>query len=106
MLSFENLQGIFACIPLPWEKSNSIDEDLFAETISKLADYGVNGIYNGGSTGEFFAQDFNIFKRTTDILTTIAKKKGFYTQVGISGLTTEQVIKKGLYAIENGIDGI
>jgi len=107
MLTYETLEGVYAGLGLPWKKDGSLDEDVFAETITRLADdYGVKGIYNGGSTGEFFAQDFDLFKTTTDILIETLKGKNVFTQIGIGALTTEQMVKRGLYAIEKGADGL
>ena len=106
MLTNETLNGIYAGLPLPWKENGRLDENVFKSTILKLADYGVKGIYNGGSTGEFFAQDFELFKTTTDILVDTLKDKDVFTQVGIGALTTEQMVKRGLYAIEKGADGL
>lgn len=106
MLTFNDLKGIYAGLPLPWKEDGSLDEKVFSETISRLADYGVHGIYNGGSTGEFFAMDFELFKQTTDILVDTLKGKNVFTQVGIGALTTEGIVKRGHYAIEKGVDGL
>jgi N-acetylneuraminate lyase len=105
-LSNETLHGIFAGLPLPWDDKGELQEDLFAETIQRLCGYGIQGIYNGGSTGEFFAQDFDLFKRTTSILTEHTKPTGTYTQVGIEGLTTEEMVRRGRYAIEQGVGAL
>ena len=106
MLTSETLRGIYAGLPLPWKENGMLDENVFVNTISKLADYGVKGIYNGGSTGEFFVQDYELFKTTTDILIDTLKDKDVFTQIGIGALTTEQMVKRGLYAIEKGADGL
>ncbi len=106
MLTKENLKGLYAGLPLPWKKNGRLDENVFASAVSKVADYRVQGIYNGGSTGEFFAQDFELFKTTTDILIETLKDKKVFTQIGIGALTTEQMVKRGLYAIEKRVDGL
>jgi 4-hydroxy-tetrahydrodipicolinate synthase len=106
MLTYSKLKGIYAGLPLPWKEDGSVDEKVFSEKISRLADYGVHGMYNGGSTGEFFAADFDLFKQITDILIDTLKGKNVYTQVGIGALTTEEMVKRGHYAIEKGVDGL
>jgi dihydrodipicolinate synthase/N-acetylneuraminate lyase len=106
MLSFEQFEGVYAGLPLPWKKDGTLDEALFSRTLKRLADYGVHGIYNGGSTGEFFAQDFELFKTTTDILVETLRDTSTRTQVGILGLTTGEVVRRGQYAIEKGVDAL
>ncbi len=106
MLSHDDFEGVYAGLPLPWKANGTLDEEVFSSTIKRLTQYGVHGIYNGGSTGEFFAQDFELFKTTTDILVETVRGTGTRTQVGILGLTTDEMIKRGSYAIEKGVDAL
>ena len=106
MLTSETFEGIYAGLPVPWDEKGNIDEGPYTEAMERLVSYGVQGIYNGGSTGEFFAQDYELFCRTTDLLIETLAGTPAKTQVGVLALTTEEVIKRGKYAIKKGVDAL
>lgn len=106
MLTADALHGIYAGLPLPWTDALTLDEEQFRRTLERLVAYKPHGIYNGGSTGEFFAQDEAVFRRATDLLTQVCTSANVRTQVGIGALSTSQVIARGSYAIERGADAL
>ncbi|MCD4669985.1 MAG: dihydrodipicolinate synthase family protein [Actinomycetia bacterium] len=106
MLDLKNLKGMWAGLPIPWDVNGDFDEGTFIENVSRCIKAGIPAIYTGGSTGEFFACDFELFKKLTDALLETVKGTDVLTQVGIIAQTTEEVIKRGSYAIEKGADGL
>ncbi|PWE30564.1 dihydrodipicolinate synthase family protein [Maritimibacter sp. 55A14] len=51
-----NFEGIYTPVITPYREDGSIDRDAFAAQIDYLVEAGVQGIVNGGSTGEYYAQ--------------------------------------------------
>jgi 4-hydroxy-tetrahydrodipicolinate synthase len=52
-------EGIYTPVITPYRDDGSIDRDAFAKVIEYLIASGVNGIINGGSTGEYYAQSMD-----------------------------------------------
>jgi dihydrodipicolinate synthase/N-acetylneuraminate lyase len=106
MLDLNNLKGMWAGLPIPWDDKGMFDRDTFIENVCRCVDAKIPGIYTGGSTGEFYACDFELFQEITNSLIETVKGKDVLIQIGISSQTTEEVIRRGLYAIEKGADGL
>jgi dihydrodipicolinate synthase/N-acetylneuraminate lyase len=105
MLTKENLRGVWASIVMPWDKDGNFDEATFRENAAKLVEAGVHGIYTTGSTGEFYALDFDEFEYMVDVFAdeTVGKT---LTQVGCTWINTRDSIRMARYAADKGIDGV
>ena len=104
-LTRETLQGIWAGVPLSWDEDYELDESSFRENLRRLVAAGVQGIYTGGSTGEFYAVDDDEFERVVDILIEEVGPSGIPTQAGCADLATHRVIRKLQYVADKGISG-
>ena len=100
MLTLEKLKGMWNGLPTPWNKKGGFDSDAFIENVTRCVKAGSPGIYIGGSTNEFYAQDFSLFKELTNALLETLKGTSVPNQIGINSLTTDEVIKRGHYAVE------
>ncbi|MCM8765137.1 MAG: dihydrodipicolinate synthase family protein, partial [Candidatus Omnitrophica bacterium] len=67
---------------------------------------GVPGVYTGGTTGEFYAQEFEEFCRITDATIAECKNARVPVMIGCTSTYTNGVIRKALYAVEKGADAI
>jgi len=105
MLTKENLRGVWVSITMPWDEGGNLDEAVFRENTAKLIKAGVHGLYTTGSTGEFYALDFDEFERMVDIFAdeTVGK---VLTQVGCTWMNTRDSIRMARYAAGKGIDGV
>lgn len=106
MLNRENLRGIWAGLPTAWKKDGSLDENVFREDIKRCCQYGVHGVYSGGTTGEFYAQDLELFKEINTILRDETKKYNIPIQIGCTATSTKEVIKRVNFAAKIGADGV
>jgi 4-hydroxy-tetrahydrodipicolinate synthase len=52
-------EGIYTPVITPYREDGSIDRDGFCAVVDYLVTSGVNGIINGGSTGEYYAQSMD-----------------------------------------------
>jgi 4-hydroxy-tetrahydrodipicolinate synthase len=106
MLTYEKLMGMWNGLTTPWTQKGTLDADAFQHNINRCVKAGSPGIYTGGGTNEFYAQDFDLFRELTDILLDTLKGTGVPNQIGISALTTDEIVKRGRYAIEKGADAL
>ena len=68
MLSRHDLHGIWARPAVPWTENNCFAEDAYRRDVEKCCATGVSGVYTDGSTGEFYAMEFDEFQTITPAL--------------------------------------
>ena len=100
----EQLCGIWAALPLPWRKDGSLDAALFSRDVARCCVSGVHGVYSGGTTGEFYAQDFECFSEVNRIMTETAHAHNVPVQAGCTALSTSEACKRVRYACDIGAD--
>ena len=88
----------------PWEQEGGFDEGSFREELARLVTSHPHGIYTTGSTGEFYALDWDEFKRMVDVFVseTVGKVP---IQVGANWFNTRDTIRRAMYARDAGVDG-
>ena len=102
----EALHGVWSAMPTPWKKDGSLDRKIFAADIARVCDAGVHGIYTGGTTGEFYAQDFDLFCEVNEWMVKTAHGHGTPMQAGCTALDTAQAQKRAAVARKIGADVI
>jgi dihydrodipicolinate synthase/N-acetylneuraminate lyase len=106
MLTRDTLIGVWAGLPVPWAEDGTFDEATFQRDVQKCCEAGVHGIYTAGTTGEFYAQNFDEFKAITTALLAVTRENGTPTQAGCTGLCTRDVLERATFAVEAGADGL
>lgn len=106
MLTRENFIGIWAGVPVAWNDDETFDEKTYRQDVERCCMAKVPGIYTGGTTGEFYAQEFEEFCRITDATIAECKNAGTFVMIGCTSTYTQGVIRKALYAVEKGADAI
>ena len=105
-LSRQTLRGPWAALITPWTERDELDEERFAIEVRSYASTGVGGVYTGGTTGEFYAQDDRTFRRVTEIACAEARAAALPVQIGCTALSTRTVCLRIDAALEAGADGI
>jgi dihydrodipicolinate synthase/N-acetylneuraminate lyase len=105
-LSAESLKGIWAGITLPWKEDYQLDETTFCENLTRLCQAKVHGIYTTGSTGEFYALNFEEFQHMVDILFEVVSPTGIPVQVGCASPNTRDTLQMVEYVADKGCDGV
>ena len=105
-LTSETLKGMWAGLPVPWDTQDQIDEQALRENVRRVCRAGVHGVYTHGTTGEFYAQTPEEWKRVVDATIGESKQGGTPTQVGCTALWTAEVIRRVEYAQKVGADGV
>lgn len=101
MLTKDQLQGIWVSVPTEWDEHGAFDERTFRDQIALLIEAGVDGLYTTGSTGEFYALDWEEYKQvTTAFLDEAAGKVPI--QVGANWFNTRDTIRRACFARDRG----
>ncbi|MCM8759560.1 MAG: dihydrodipicolinate synthase family protein [Candidatus Omnitrophica bacterium] len=106
MLTKENFKGIWAGVPIAWNEDETFDEKTYRKDIENCCMAGISGIYTGGTTGEFYAQEFEEFCRITEVTVKECKNAKVPVMIGCTSTYTKGVIRKAIYAVETGADAI
>jgi dihydrodipicolinate synthase/N-acetylneuraminate lyase len=102
----ETLHGVWAALILPWTDDDRVDEARFAAEIRAYGGTGIHGIYTGGTTGEFYAQDDATFAQVAKIACDVGHEIGVPVQIGCTALSTRNVLERIRVARAVGADGV
>lgn len=90
-LSRKTLHGVWSALIVPWTSRDELDARRFVKEVRAYGGTGVHGVYTGGTTGEFYAQDDATFERIARIACEQAHDLGLPVQIGVSALSTRTV---------------
>ena len=92
-LKADDIYGIWAGVTMPWDDQDTFDEDTYAKNTDRIISAGVHGVYTTGSTGEFYALDYDEFCTMVDIQAQACGKAGIKLQIGCCSDATRKTIK-------------
>jgi len=106
MLTADTLQGVWALVTTPWDESLRFDEETFRHDVAYQCGSGVHGLYTTASSGEFFALDFEEFKRFVGAFMEEVAKAKMPHQIGCAWHDTRGALQRVEYAVERGAEAI
>jgi len=92
-LKSEGIKGVWAGLTMAWDEKDRLDEGTYHANSERLCLARVHGIYTTGSTGEFYALDFDEFRQMVDIQAEICGKWNMPLQIGCCADSTRKVIR-------------
>ena len=105
MLTKDQLVGLWVSVPTEWDESGNFDEKTFRDEVAMLIDAGVNGLYTTGTTGEFYALDWDEYQQVQAAF--LAETAGkIPVQVGANWFNTRDTIKRMRFARDHGADAV
>ena len=105
MLSKKQLEGMWVSVPTEWNEDYCFDEKVFRDEVAALIEAGANGLYTTGSTGEYYAMDYEEWKRIQDAF--LAETRGrIPIQIGANWFNSRDTIKRVRYARDNGAGAV
>ena len=105
-LTRQNFRGPWTGLPVAWDAAMRFDEKTYREDIARCCGAGVPGIYSGGTTGEFYAMEFDEFKAVAKATVAACRENQTPCLIGCSSTYTLGVIRRAQYAAEIGAQGI
>ncbi|MEO6906419.1 MAG: dihydrodipicolinate synthase family protein [Abditibacteriaceae bacterium] len=104
-LTAEKIHGIWAGVTLCWDEQFGLDEATYARNVERTIAGKVHGIYTTGSTGEFYALDFEEFRLMVDIQAQLCGSAEMPLQIGCCSDNTRDTIRLLEYAASKGAVG-
>ncbi len=105
-LTRENFVGPWAGLPVAWTDDDQFDEQRYRGDVKRCCDAGIPGSYTGGTTGEFYAMEFDEFKAVAKATVEEAHANGTPAVVGCTSTYTLGACRRAAYAAQIGADGI
>lgn len=105
-LTRENFRGPWAGLPVAWSSDDRFDEAAYRRDVEACCKAGMPGVYTGGTSGEFYAQDFDEFKAVTAATVDACKRHQMPTMIGCTSTFTRGVTRRAAYAAECGAQAI
>ena len=106
MLSRHQMIGPWAGLPVAWRNDLSFDEDAYRANVAKCCRAGMPGVYTCGTTGEFYAMEFDEFKAVSRATVEECRAHGKPCAIGCTSTYTLGVARRAAYAAELGADAI
>jgi N-acetylneuraminate lyase len=101
----QKLEGIYPAVITPFRDAHSIDLDALAALVDRLLDAGVDGVYVGGNTGEWYLQTLEERKAAARCAVESAHGRGrVLVHVGCN--STADALELARHAERIGADGI
>jgi len=97
-LTAEKLRGIWVGATMAWDADDNLDVDSYVTNTERMCQVGVHGIYTTGSTGEFYALNFDEFKQMVDIQADVCGRHNMPLQIGCCSHNTREVLRYLEYA--------
>jgi 4-hydroxy-tetrahydrodipicolinate synthase len=98
-------EGIYTPVITPHRENGAIDRDAFSAMIEFLVNAGVNGIINGGSTGEYYAQTMDERIELAKLAKSVIGKRTAFI-VGTGAIRLQDSIAMAETAAHIGADAI
>lgn len=106
MLTRETFTGPWAGLPVAWTDDNLFDESTYRADVTRCCQAGVPGVYSGGTTGEFYAMEFDEFQQIARATVEACHACGKPAMIGCSSTYTLGAVRRAQYAAELGADAI
>ena len=97
-LTANKVRGIWDGVTMAWDENFRFDEETYANNVNRAIAAKVHGIYTTGSTGEFYAIEYNEFCRMVDIQAELCGNAGMPLQIGCCSDATAKTIRLLEYA--------
>lgn len=106
MLTRENFVGPWAGLPVSWTDREEFDEPTYRGDVSRCCKAGIPGVYTGGTSGEFYAQEWEDFVRIARATVEECHRHDKPVMIGCTATSTRAAARRAAFAAEIGADAI
>jgi 4-hydroxy-tetrahydrodipicolinate synthase len=106
MLTRETFVGPWAGLPVAWTADDKFDEATYRGDVARCCDAGIPGVYCGGTTGEFYAMEFDEFQAVARATVEECHAHDKPAMIGCSSTYTLGAQRRAEFAAEIGADAI
>jgi len=105
-LTNANFTGPWAGLPVAWTADDGFDEETYRADVARCCRAGVPGVYTGGTTGEFYAMEFDEFKAVARATVEECHRHGTPSMIGCTSTYTLGAVRRAAFAAELGADAV
>lgn len=106
-LTRSDLTGPWAGLPVAWtDDGRSFDEEAYRDNVARTCRAGVPGIYTAGTSGEFYAMEFDEWQRISRATVEECRRHGTGCMLGVTSTYTLGAQRRAACAAELGADAI
>lgn len=106
LLNRGNFRGPWAGLPVAWTANDEFDRATFRNDVVRCCRAGIPGVYTGGTTGEFYAVEFEEFQQITETVVEAAHECGTPAMIGVTATCTRSAVRRAQFAAAAGADAI
>lgn len=106
MLTRESFTGPWAGLPVAWTADDEFDETTYRADVARSCEAGVPGVYTAGTTGEFYAQEFDEFQRIARATVEECHARGKPAMIGCTSTYTRGAVRRAEFAANIGADAV
>lgn len=106
MLTRENFRGPWAGLTVAWTDDDKFDEKTYRGDLQRCCQVGVPGIYTAGTTGEFYAMEFDEWKKITQVTIEECQARKMPVMIGCTSTYTLGAVRRAAFAAKSGADAI
>ncbi|MEX0643354.1 MAG: dihydrodipicolinate synthase family protein [Pirellulales bacterium] len=106
MLTRENFIGPWAGLPVAWTDHDEFDEAVYRGDVARCCEAGVPGVYTGGTSGEFYAQEWEEFQRIARATVEECHRRNTPAMIGCTATSTRGACRRAAFAADVGADAI
>lgn len=105
-LTRENFLGPWAGLPVSWTNDGRLDEATYRGDVARCCEAGMPGVYTGGTSGEFYAQEIDDFEVVARATVEECARRGVPAMIGCTSLSTRGAIRRVKFAREIGAQAV
>ena len=106
MLTRDTMTGPWAGLPVAWTDDDRFDEATYRADVVRCCQAGMPGVYTGGTTGEFYAQELDEFRAIARATVEECHSHNKPAMIGCSSTYTRGAMLRAEYAASLGADAI
>jgi dihydrodipicolinate synthase/N-acetylneuraminate lyase len=106
MLTRHNFVGPWAGLPVAWTDDDEFDEATYRADVARCCQAQVPGVYTGGTTGEFYAQEWGEFQRIARATVEECRRYDKPAMIGCTATSTRGAALRAAFAAEIQADAI
>ncbi|MBC8353734.1 MAG: dihydrodipicolinate synthase family protein [Planctomycetes bacterium] len=106
MLTRDTFVGPWAGLPVAWTDDDRFDEETYRGDVVRCCEARMPGVYTGGTTGEFYAMEFDEFQSVARATVEECQIRDTPAMIGCSSTYTLGVVRRAEYAASIGADAI
>ena len=106
MLTRDDMVGPWAGLPVAWNKNLDFDEETYRGNVERTCKAGVPGVYTAGTTGEFYAMEFDEWQAVTRATVEECRRHGTPVMIGVTSTYTLGAQRRAAFAADVGANAI